>query len=246
MEQSVLSSDYFIVQKPGYMILGLFYYTFLVSIFHIVKNDLIYTFKYPKQVLFIHNVVSILSSLYIFCGILYETYTHNYSLYGNQLDTTHTALTHYIWVFHITKYYEFMDTVIMILRKSFRQVTFLHVYHHTSVVLYTWFVLYDHPGGDYYMGPLLNSWVHIWMYVYYLLSSFMCKQSRTKYLWWSTYLTKMQILQFVINLFYSIYSLMYSPYNTPLYKYGLYHQLSFIILFGHFYHHKYKKCDKLN
>ena len=242
MEGSVLSADYFVVRHPEYTILSLFYYLLFAMLFRNLKDHLVYTFRYPKQVLFVHNAVSILINLYIFCGILYETtYTHRYALYGNSLDTTHTALTHYIWVFHMTKYYEFMDTMIMILRKSFRQITFLHVYHHATVVLYTWGVLYNHPGGDYYLGPLINAWVHAWMYVYYMLASFMNKPSRTKYLWWASYLTKAQILQFAINFSHSVYALLYSPYDTPLYRYGLYHQLSFIVLFGHFYFQKYKR-----
>ena len=245
MHPSVLSADYFIVNNPIYVTLILLYYVICVCLFHIVKHDIVYTFKYPKQFLLVHNVISIFSNIYMFYGILYETYTHNYRVLGNPLDTTHTELTHYLWVFHLTKYYEIMDTVIMLLRKSFRQITFLHVYHHLSTIVYTWFILYNHPGGDFYLGPLINSWVHIWMYTYYLLASFMNKQSRFKYLWWSVYLTQLQIFQFVINLSHSLYSILYSPYDTPLYKYGLYHQLSFIMLFGHFYYKKHKKCNKI-
>lgn len=234
---SVLSENYLIIQEPKYMLYSIFFYLFVINFFY----DHNFHFKYTKSLLFVHNVISIISSTYIFVGILKELYTHNYSIYGNELDSTHTALAHYMWMFHMTKYYEFMDTFIMILRNSYRQITFLHVYHHISTALYTWYMIYDHPGGDYYLGPLLNSWVHIWMYTYYLLASMMSKDNRKKYLWWSQYLTKMQIVQFGVNIAHSVYSLMYSPYGTPLYIVGFMHQLSFVVLFGHFYYQKYKK-----
>jgi len=233
----ILSENYLIIKEPKVMLYGIFFYLFVINFFY--EHN--FNFKYIKCVLFLHNVISILSSTYIFVGILKELYTHNYSIFGNELDITHNALTHYMWLFHLTKYYEFMDTFIMVLRNSYRQITFLHVYHHISTALYTWYMLYDHPGGDYYLGPLLNSWVHIWMYTYYLLASMMSKENRKKYLWWSQYLTKMQIVQFGVNISHSVYSLMYSPYRTPLYIIGFAHQLSFIVLFGHFYYQKYKK-----
>jgi len=34
-----------------------------------------------------------------------------------------------IWVFYVSKIVEFIDTVIMVLKKNNRQVSFLHVYH---------------------------------------------------------------------------------------------------------------------
>lgn len=244
LEGSVLSTEYAVIKNPVLMLFGVFYYIWFVGITYTlrnyIRNDL-----FNKKMLLTHNLISIGSSAYIFFGILYEVCTRGYTLVGNELDVSHTALTHYIWAFHMTKYYEYMDTIVMILRGSFRQITFLHVYHHASVVVYTWMVLYSHPGGDYYLGPLINSWVHMWMYMYYLLSGIITdKQVRKRYLWWSVYLTRMQIAQFFVNLGHSIYAIMYSPCRTSLYTYGLMHQISFIWLFGNFYYRKYKtkKC----
>ena len=244
MEASSLSSNYLIIQQPYIMYFSIMYYLITIFLFSLVKDDYDLNFRNIKELLFCHNVISILSSIYIFTGILYEVTTNNYYIIGNDLIENHSNLTHYIWIFHLTKYYEFMDTLIMILRRSFRQITFLHVYHHVSVVIYTWLVLYNHPGGDYYLGSLLNSWVHMWMYVYYLMASMLSKENRKKYLWWSRYLTKMQIIQFVINSFHCIYAMNYSEIQTPLYKIGLFHQFTFLLLFGNFYFKKYKSIKE--
>lgn len=157
LESSSLTHDYLIIKQPYIMYSSIMYYLITIFLFSLVKNNYDLNFKNIKTLLFCHNVVSILSSIYIFTGILYEITTNDYYIIGNNLTENQVNLSHYIWVFHLTKYYEFMDTIIMILRRSFRQITFLHVYHHVSVVIYTWLVLYNHPGGDYYLGPLINS-----------------------------------------------------------------------------------------
>ncbi|KAK9808113.1 hypothetical protein WJX73_007786 [Symbiochloris irregularis] len=76
-----------------------------------------------------------------------------------------------IWVCYISKAYEFMDTLIMILRKNDRQITFLHVYHHaTTFFPCVWAMVNFGPGGDGYFICALNSFVHVLMYGYYLVT----------------------------------------------------------------------------
>lgn len=40
-----------------------------------------------------------------------------------------------------------MDTVLMILRKKMNQVTFLHVFHHATMLNIWWWVMMFIPGG---------------------------------------------------------------------------------------------------
>ena len=39
------------------------------------------------------------------------------------------------WLFFVNKYLELLDTMWIILRQKFNQLTFLHVYHHSTVLL---------------------------------------------------------------------------------------------------------------
>eukprot|EP01115_Flamella_aegyptia_P004365 TRINITY_DN1889_c0_g1_i2.p1 TRINITY_DN1889_c0_g1~~TRINITY_DN1889_c0_g1_i2.p1 ORF type:complete len:277 (+),score=89.23 TRINITY_DN1889_c0_g1_i2:33-833(+) len=94
-----------------------------------------------------------------------------------------------LYLFYMSKYWEFLDTVIMIFRKSFDQVSFLHVYHHCSVVLMWWFNVRYYPGGEAWPSAWLNSFVHVWMYLYYFLSTLGIQP------WWKKYLTQLQITQ---------------------------------------------------
>lgn len=45
------------------------------------------------------------------------------------------------------------------------------------------------------MFPIVNGLVHTIMYTYYILSTF---ESVKPYLWWKKYVTKMQLLQFIV------------------------------------------------
>jgi hypothetical protein len=81
----------------------------------------------------------------------------------------------------------------------------------------------------------------VWMYLYYLCAGFMKKKNKAKYLWWSKYLTQFQIIQFFINLFHSVYTLRNTTHDKRIFQIGLFHQVSFVMLFGKFYLDKYKK-----
>ena len=75
-----------------------------------------------------------------------------------------------------------MDTVVIILRRKWRQLSFLHVYHHISVFLVcctdavewfeavsqvNWMNLRAGYDGDIYFMISLNSFIHVIMYAYY-------------------------------------------------------------------------------
>ena len=87
-----------------------------------------------------------------------------------------------------------MDTIFFILRKKDNQLTFLHIYHHSTMVIFWWVGAKFVPGGSALTGAMVNCFVHIIMYFYYFLAAIGPAISR--YLWWKKYLT---ILQLVVN-----------------------------------------------
>ena len=52
-----------------------------------------------------------------------------------------------LWWYFFSKLIEFGDTILMVLRKKDRQITFLHVFHHASMLNIWWFVMMYIPGG---------------------------------------------------------------------------------------------------
>ena len=62
------------------------------------------------------------------------------------------------YVFYLSNFFEFMDTIILVLRN--RPVTFLHVYHHAMVVV-MWFLWLDYSQPMHVIALITNALMHI-------------------------------------------------------------------------------------
>jgi elongation of very long chain fatty acids protein 4 len=150
-----------------------------------------------------------------------------------------------LWWYYMSKCIEFLDTVFFILRKKDSQVTFLHVYHHTSMFLLWWIGVKWVAGGQSVLGALINTVVHVVMYTYYALSCL--GPSVQKYLWWKRHITHIQLLQFSLAIIHCMHSL-YIDCNFPKWMHYtlIGYATSFIILFTNFYLHTYVKNKNKN
>eukprot|EP00662_Eupelagonemidae_sp_cell21_P003646 gene3646-13026_t len=84
----------------------------------------------------------------------------------------HPSTMFAVYIFYLSKFWEYQDTLIMVLRKKFNQVSFLHVYHHSSISVVVWSYLRYSGGGDEYLAVALNSFVHVLLYSHYLATTF--------------------------------------------------------------------------
>lgn len=91
------------------------------------------------------------------------------------------------WVYLLSKFTEFLDTIFFVLRKKNQNVSLLHVFHHSVMPFSSYFGVKFVPGGHGTFFGLLNTFVHIIMYSYYLFAGLGPKYQ--KYLWWKKYLT---------------------------------------------------------
>jgi elongation of very long chain fatty acids protein 4 len=119
-------------------------------------------------------------------------------------------------------------------------VSFLHVYHHTTIAWAWWIGLKLYPGGDIYFGALLNSWIHVMMYSYYTLSLLQIQCP------WKKYLTMAQLAQFMSVVAYSICSMAYMPKEGNwkhylAYSVQVFEMVSLFVLFMGFYRKAYSK-----
>jgi hypothetical protein len=53
-----------------------------------------------------------------------------------------------LWFYSMTKVFDLIDTVVFVLRKKPNQITFLHVFHHISMVVNGWVGVKFVPGGQ--------------------------------------------------------------------------------------------------
>uniref|UniRef100_A0A0A9VVC6 Elongation of very long chain fatty acids protein n=1 Tax=Lygus hesperus TaxID=30085 RepID=A0A0A9VVC6_LYGHE len=200
-----------------------------------------------KRVLIFYNLVEIVISIVA----LYEAYvvgwfTH-YSWRCQPIDRSDTPLNRRlvrgVWLYYISKFIELFDTIFFVMRKKNDQVSKLHVYHHSIMPFNTWVTAKFLPGGHATFGGVLNSFVHVIMYTYYLLAAL--GPSMRKYLWWKKYLTTFQIIQFVM-VFYHSMQLFFIDCEVPI-VFGwsiMFHAILFFVLFRQFYNEAYVSGDK--
>lgn len=94
------------------------------------------------------------------------------------------------YAFFLLKIIDLLDTIIFVLRKKSRQITFLHVFHHVYVVILGYVHTRYLAGTQVALLNVLNGSVHVAMYYYYLVTS-LTNQAP----WWKKYITSMQLLQ---------------------------------------------------
>eukprot|EP00918_Siedleckia_nematoides_P081277 GHVU01178270.1.p1 GENE.GHVU01178270.1~~GHVU01178270.1.p1 ORF type:complete len:323 (-),score=52.31 GHVU01178270.1:563-1531(-) len=97
-----------------------------------------------------------------------------------------------LFVFYMSKVLDFCDTAFIILRHKWRQMSFLHVYHHMATFFVYWIntnVSYD---GDVFLTVALNGFVHVVMYSYYLLRTLNVEVP------WKALVTQIQLFQFAL------------------------------------------------
>ena len=102
-------------------------------------------------------------------GLLYELVNGGF-VHSVCLVKPFSTPTLNLWsnLFILSKFVEFGDTVFLVLRKS--PLTFLHVYHHVTVAVYTWFGGTDHSSIGHWFCAM-NYGIHSLMYTYFMLKA---------------------------------------------------------------------------
>jgi hypothetical protein len=126
----------------------------------------------------------------------------------------------HIWFFWISKFIDLFETVFFILRKKQSQVSFLHVFHHSVVPIDVWVGFKYSPSESACFFPLINSFVHGIMYLYYGLST-LGPQVRP-YLWWKKYLTQLQIVQLILVAIHCLHLVLLPNCNIPKAVFAIY------------------------
>ena len=100
-----------------------------------------------------------------------------------------------LYIYWVTKVVELSDTVFMLLRHKFRQISPLHVYHHASMLLLTDLAYSKYPYANFAVGLVLNSFVHVVLYAYLGLTAAGYYGPQ-----WKRRMIELEIVQFVLCL----------------------------------------------
>ena len=216
-----------------------------------------------------YNVAQVCMNVWMVWRFINAVLNRGHPFIGS-VDAASAGTTFAIWVHYTNKYLEFLDTYFMVLRGKMEQVSvvffvwhlkyfslvphlwqtsskfqvsFLHVYHHTTIAWAWWAGLHLMPGGDSYFGALLNSMIHVMMYSYYCLALFKISCP------WKRYLTQAQLAQFTIVVIYSFICITmwgekrdWKGVSCIFIQVG--EMTSLFVLFARFYKKSYKKKSR--
>lgn len=196
-----------------------------------------------RNTLILYNFVQVIFSAWLFYECLMGGWWGSYSFRCQPVDhgTTGQAMrmVYACWWYYFSKFTEFFDTFFFVMRKKTSQVSTLHVIHHGCMPMSVWFGVKFTPGGHSTFFGLLNTFVHIVMYTYYLFTAL--GPQFQKYLWWKKYLTSLQMIQFVAIMVHA-FQLLFIDCNYPrafVWWIGM-HAVMFFFLFNEFYQSTYK------
>lgn len=188
-----------------------------------------------KPLMRVYNTFMVVLSFYMGTRSIQLAHESNSSVFCVPMasGTAGEEMAQLVWIFTYSKVIEFFDTIFMIFEGRWRQVSFLHVYHHLSILSYWFTILWLAPGSDAYFSLAGNSYIHVAMYGYYLLASFGYSPP------WKFYITKAQIFQFVCFCVQSIYvgyvkTESVCDFPDVLSRGLLWYMITLIILFIHF------------
>jgi elongation of very long chain fatty acids protein 4 len=229
----VMNWDYFI-----YM--NLFYFCTLAILYYVMRGRKGFDLK---PLMLVYNLTCvILAGTSAGCGYYYifkRIQLGEMKYMCNTVDRTSDhgrVMAFGSAIFAAQKYWEFLDTFIFMLRKRYRQVTLLHVYHHSSITfIASMYTMYD-LAGDCYLGVVLNSTVHVLMYSHYFVAALGMSTP------WKPFLTQMQLLQFIAIMMQSIIAWTVGPdcgYPDFLKLIMIFYMVTMLVLFGRFYINSY-------
>lgn len=99
-------------------------------------------------------------------------------------------------IFYISKYYEFVDTWVLILKG--KKPSFLQVYHHIGITIFMWSGVASQSAWL-LIVVLLNSGIHTLMYTYFFIKTLFPRMEIPM----ARYLTRAQIIQFLAGIIYT-------------------------------------------
>jgi elongation of very long chain fatty acids protein 4 len=213
--------------KPCFMSVAFVgYYSMIYMLTKYMKNKAPYQLKVPMM---IYNNAQILLNIYMVYGL--STVISYPNIYGINLPYS-SNLRYFVFIHYLSKYIDYFDTLFIILRgKEKQQLSYLHVYHHSTIGIIWGFLLYrGHGNGTAAFGCFINSVVHLIMYSHYLCTSLGYNNPFKKYI------TRAQLSQFAICLIHSLIVICIEDVVPRRYALiELVYQTSMLVLFSNFY-----------
>lgn len=189
----------------------------------------------PKALMQLYNFAQIALCGYMTWGFAVNCFSLT-NPFGLNNEFT-AAAEWFIYVHYLSKFLDLLDTLFILLKKDDRRLSFLHVYHHSSILLIWGYLLQVGQGnGTAYFGAFINSIIHLIMYSHYFVTSMGINNPLKKYI------TKAQLIQFGFCLLHAFLGLAVERVLLAWLAWvqAAYH-CTMLALFMNFYQDTYKK-----
>ncbi|CEL95413.1 unnamed protein product [Vitrella brassicaformis CCMP3155] len=154
--------------------------------------------KFAREPLLLLQAVYDVVQVGLCSVMLFQTidvcWREGYKFYQNPFRTHGAGLAPVLWLFYVSKVVDFFDTVFIVVRGKWRQLSFIHVYHHLMTFVVYWISVQTAYDSDIYLTIAANSFVHVVMYFYYLMRTLDVPVPRVI----KKNITNLQILQFIM------------------------------------------------
>jgi elongation of very long chain fatty acids protein 4 len=233
MHYSFINSNDFakiMISLPMIGRIFMIYYLSVLLLIQYMQNKTPYSLNSFMK---IYNFAQIIANIYMLNGLVNITKQNIFAI--NLPYTNNTE--YYVYIHYLSKYLDYFDTLFIILRgKTKQQLTFLHIYHHSSIaVVWGYLLNIGHGNGTAAFGCLINSFIHLIMYSHYLYTSFGYTNPYKKYI------TQLQLTQFVLCIIHFMLVYFYdTTYPKELSWIQFFYHIKMIILFTNFYMKSYK------
>ncbi|EDW61875.1 very long chain fatty acid elongase AAEL008004 [Drosophila virilis] len=203
-----------------------------------------------KKLIIVHNIVQVISCIFVVYEILHITeYTIIYFWRCSVLEETpermkrHFRLAYFLFWLKLS---ELMETMIFVLRKKQSQVTKLHVFHHiTTVTLIYMLINHNRKNGCDALFPiLLNSNVHIIMYMYYLTAAVADKSTVRALMPVKKSITVIQMTQFILIMVHATFVSMNCGVDKKVFIYFIFVIMLMLYGFYDFYRSSYQSSQR--
>jgi len=204
----------------------------------------------PYPIKFIYNVSQIFLCSYMSIEAALLAYRSSYTLHCNDYINDNPPIANILWLFYISKIWDLWDTIFIVIGKKWRQLSFLHVYHHASIIFVCWFNINLQYDGDVFLTIFLNSFIHTIMYTYYFICMHTKDTKTGKHLpiWWKSSLTMLQMIQFMTMMVQATAQYLFSgectAHNSAVTAFYFYYVLLMLGLFLNFFVVNYIKPKK--
>lgn len=204
-----------------------------------------------RGVLMVYNVCQIFINAYLFwevgqSGWFYGKFNYLCEPVDYSDNPSAVRVMNAGYLFFLSKFGDFLDTVFFIMRKKSNQITALHVIHHGIIPMYMWPLIRFANGGNTVIGGFINAFVHVIMYSYYFVSS-MGPRFQHFNLMWKKSVTICQIVQFIAVAIHSFqFVFMECAFPAGFSWWIAATELLFLGLFINFYRNAYRKKKKID